>query len=122
MTAAQGVQYENEIPLMREGLEHKVPTFAIHISWDHLSSKRRADYRLSGLIVWNDWMKQDAITRFGYCNDQVYIAGGGSYHRVHARQRGLYGQQTGALCSDRPDWGNTQRRRCLSPCLTLNEV
>ena len=75
LTSGQGLIYAREIPLLRESQARRVPTLAIHMSWDHLSSKRQPGYRVDGLVVWNEFMKQDAIQRFGYREEEVYVAG-----------------------------------------------
>ena len=75
LTSAQGVIYVHEIPLLRESLARGVPTLAIHMSWDQLCSKLEPGYRVDGLVVWNEFMKQDAMQRFGYREDEVYVAG-----------------------------------------------
>jgi len=75
LTSAQGVIYVHEIPLLREALARGVPTLAIHMSWDQLCSKHEPGYRVDGLVVWNEYMKQDAMERFGYRADEVYVAG-----------------------------------------------
>ena len=75
LTSAQGVISVREAPLLRESLARGAPTLAIHMSWDQLCSKHEPGYRVDGLVVWNEFMKQDAIQRFGYREDEVYVAG-----------------------------------------------
>jgi len=75
LTSAQGVISAREIPLLRESLARGVPTLAIHMSWDQLCSKHEPGYRVDELVVWNEYMKQDAMQRFGYREDEVYVAG-----------------------------------------------
>lgn len=74
LTCAPGV-YQREIPLLREALARRLPTMAIHMSWDHLTTKLRAFYKVNRLVVWNEWMKRDAVERFDYNPEHVYIAG-----------------------------------------------
>jgi hypothetical protein len=64
-----------EIPLLRTAVRRRVRSVAIDASWDNFTNKLIPARRVDRLIVWNDVMKEQAVSIHGYRPDQVRVSG-----------------------------------------------
>jgi hypothetical protein len=64
-----------EVPLLRTAVRRRITAMAIDPSWDNFTNKLLPVRRVDRLIVWNDLMKDQAITLHGYQADEVRVAG-----------------------------------------------
>lgn len=64
-----------EVPLLRTAARRGVPSMAIDPSWDNFTNKLMPARRVSRLVVWNDLMKQQAVSLHGYRPDAITVAG-----------------------------------------------
>ncbi len=65
-----------EVRLLRAAHRRGVPTLAIVPSWDNLSSKGVIGENPRHLAVWNDIMRQEALSLYGFKEAAVHICGG----------------------------------------------
>lgn len=65
-----------EVRLLRAAHRQRVPSFSIIPSWDNLSSKGVIGENPSHLVVWNDIMKNEAISLYGFAPNTVHVCGG----------------------------------------------
>ena len=65
----------SEVPLLRTASRRAVRAMAVDPSWDNFTNKLMPVRRVDRLIVWNDLMKQQAVTLHGYAPDEVRTAG-----------------------------------------------
>jgi hypothetical protein len=65
----------SEMPLLRTAVRRRVRSMAIDPSWDNFTNKLLPTRRVDRLIVWNELMKEQAISLHGYAPDDVRIAG-----------------------------------------------
>lgn len=64
-----------EIRLLRAAHRHRVPTLAIVPSWDNLSSKGVIGAYPDHLVVWNQIMRDEAISLYGFKKDHIHVCG-----------------------------------------------
>jgi hypothetical protein len=65
----------SEVPVLRQARRAGVPTAVIGLSWDNLTTKILPVRRVNRLIVWNEWMKRDAVSVQGFAEEQVRVSG-----------------------------------------------
>jgi hypothetical protein len=65
----------SEVPLLRTASRRAIRSMAVDPSWDNFTNKLMPVRRVNRLIVWNDLMKEQAVTLHGYAPDEVRIAG-----------------------------------------------
>jgi hypothetical protein len=65
----------SEVPLMRTARRRRVPCMVLDASWDNFTNKLLPVRQADRLVVWNDLMKQQAITLHGYTPDAVRVTG-----------------------------------------------
>lgn len=70
-----------EVRLLRAARRHGVPSLAIIPSWDNLSSKGVIGENPRHLAVWNDIMKNEAISLYGFAPKTVHVCGGLQFDR-----------------------------------------
>jgi hypothetical protein len=65
----------SEIPLLRTAVRRGVRSMAVDPSWDNFTNKLLPVRRVNRLIVWNELMREQAVSLHGYAPDDVRIAG-----------------------------------------------
>jgi hypothetical protein len=65
----------SEVPLLRTARRRAVRSMAIDPSWDNFTNKLIPVRQVDRLVVWNDIMKEQAITLHGYAADAIRVAG-----------------------------------------------
>jgi hypothetical protein len=65
----------SEVPLLRTASRRRVRSMAVDPSWDNFTNKLMPVRRVDRLIVWNDLMKEQAVSLHGYAPGDVQIAG-----------------------------------------------
>ena len=65
----------SEVPLLRTARRRGVRSMAIDPSWDNFTNKLIPVRQVDRLVVWNDIMKEQAVTLHGYDPDAVSVAG-----------------------------------------------
>lgn len=74
VTSSPGLIF-SEVPLLRTAARRRVRSMTIDPSWDNFTNKLMPVRRVSRLVVWNDLMKQQAVSLHGYALDEVRVAG-----------------------------------------------
>lgn len=64
-----------ESRLIRAAARAGVPTVALVPSWDNLSSKGVIGAMPDHLVVWNETMRQEALSLYDFRQDQIHICG-----------------------------------------------
>lgn len=64
-----------EVPVLKEARRTRTPTAVIGLSWDNLTTKLLPLRHADRLIVWNERMKQEAITVQGIESDRIAVSG-----------------------------------------------
>lgn len=77
----------SEVPVLKEARRRRVRTAAIGLSWDNLTTKVLPLRRLDRLIVWNEWMKREAVSVQGYREEQVAVSGIPHFDHYHDNRR-----------------------------------
>ena len=70
-----------EVRLLRAAHRELVPSLSIIPSWDNLSSKGVIGENPRHLAVWNDIMKNEAISLYGFAPKAVHVCGGLQFDR-----------------------------------------
>lgn len=65
----------SEVPLMRTARRRGVTCMVIDASWDNFTNKLLPVRQADRLVVWNDLMKDQAVTLHGYRPDAVTVSG-----------------------------------------------
>ena len=65
----------SEVPLLRTAVRKRVRSVAVDPSWDNFTNKLLPVRRVNRLIVWNELMKQQAMSLHGYAAEEIRIAG-----------------------------------------------
>ncbi len=65
----------SEVPLLRTARRRGVRSMAIDPSWDNFTNKLIPVRQVDRLVVWNEIMKEQAVTLHGYAPDAVRVAG-----------------------------------------------
>lgn len=65
----------SEVPLLRTARRRGVPSMAIDPSWDNFTNKLIPVRHVDRLVVWNEIMKEQAVSLHGYAADAVRVAG-----------------------------------------------
>lgn len=65
----------SEVPMLRTARRRGVRSMAIDSSWDNYTNKLIPVRQVDRLVVWNDLMKEQAVTLHGYARDAVRVAG-----------------------------------------------
>ena len=65
----------SEVPLLRTARRRGVRSMAIDSSWDNYTNKLIPVRHVDRLVVWNDIMKEQAVTLHGYSPDAIRVAG-----------------------------------------------
>lgn len=64
-----------EIPLLRTAVQRRVRSIVVDPSWDNFTNKLLPVRRADRLVVWNEIMKDQAISLHGYEPGQVRVSG-----------------------------------------------
>jgi hypothetical protein len=64
-----------EVPLLRTAVRRGVPSMAVDASWDNFTNKVLPVRHVTRLLVWNELMKQQAVTLHGYRPEQITVTG-----------------------------------------------
>lgn len=64
-----------ELPYLREARKRKIPITCQMLSWDNLSMRGPFFIRPDKLMLWNSYMKKQAIDNFGHREKDIYITG-----------------------------------------------
>jgi hypothetical protein len=75
MTANYGTE-AFEVRLLRAAKRHGIPSLAIIPSWDNLSSKGVIGEEPQALAVWNEIMRDEARSLYGFRPEQIHVCGG----------------------------------------------
>ncbi|MBI4436388.1 MAG: CDP-glycerol glycerophosphotransferase family protein [Candidatus Omnitrophica bacterium] len=75
ITASPGFHSQKDIPLIREAQDHGVKTLCAVFSWDNLTTNGIFPTRPDYLAVWNELMKEEAITIHHYDPEKIFIVG-----------------------------------------------
>jgi hypothetical protein len=78
-----------EIPLLRTAVRRGVRSVAIDASWDNFTNKLIPTRRVDRLIVWNQVMKDQAVSIHGYRPDDVLVSGPPQWDRYFAGTGGI---------------------------------
>ena len=65
----------SEVPLLRTARRRGVRCMAIDPSWDNFTNKLIPVRQVDRLVVWNEIMKEQAISLHGYAPDAIAVAG-----------------------------------------------
>lgn len=65
----------SEVPLLRTAARRRVWSVAVDPSWDNFTNKLIPVRRVNRLIVWNELMKEQAVSLHGYQADDIRLAG-----------------------------------------------
>ena len=65
----------SEVPLMRTARRRGVPCMVIDASWDNFTNKLLPVRQADRLVVWNNLMKEQAVTLHGYQPEAVRVTG-----------------------------------------------
>ena len=65
----------SEVPLLRTARRRGVLSMAIDPSWDNFTNKLIPVRQVDRLVVWNEIMKEQAISLHGYAPDAIRVAG-----------------------------------------------
>ena len=65
----------SEVPLLRTARRRGVRSMAIDASWDNFTNKLIPVRQVDRLVVWNDIMKEQAVTLHGYDPEAIRVAG-----------------------------------------------
>lgn len=65
----------SEVPLMRTARRRGVPCMVIDASWDNFTNKLLPVRQADRLVVWNNLMKEQAVTLHGYRPEAVRVTG-----------------------------------------------
>jgi len=64
-----------DIPLLKRAKKENVKIVCPVLSWDNLTSKGYMNPKPDKLIVWNEIMKQEAITFHNFKEEDIYVSG-----------------------------------------------
>lgn len=64
-----------EAPIILQAQRKKIPTIAMNFSWDNLTANAKHIRKTDYLIVWNDIIKEEAISIHGYQKDKIFVSG-----------------------------------------------
>jgi hypothetical protein len=64
-----------EVPVLRTAARRGVRTIVVDPSWDNFTNKLVPVRRVDRLVVWNDIMKEQAVTLHGYRPEQIRTSG-----------------------------------------------
>jgi hypothetical protein len=64
-----------ELPYLREARRRNIPITCQMLSWDNLSMRGPFFIRPDTLMLWNSYMKQQAIDNFGQNEKDIYVTG-----------------------------------------------
>jgi hypothetical protein len=64
-----------EVPLLRTAARRGIRTMAIDPSWDNFTNKLLPVRRVDRLLVWNELMREQAITWHGYQAEDIRLCG-----------------------------------------------
>jgi hypothetical protein len=64
-----------EIDYIQAAGELKIPTVAIVLSWDNLTTKGTFHRIPDAVLVWNDALRQEAVTIHGVPSENIYLTG-----------------------------------------------
>src|SRR5262249_23504947 len=79
--------YFSEGPLLARAVREQVAAVAVDLSWDHFTTKTAPLRPVSGLAVWNQAMRQQAVQFHGYRAEQVCVSGVPQFDIYHDRSR-----------------------------------
>lgn len=65
----------SEVPLLRTAARRGIRSVAVDPSWDNFTNKLIPVRRVSRLIVWNELMRDQAVSLHGYQPEQIRLAG-----------------------------------------------
>ena len=65
----------SEVPLIRTARRRGIPSMAIDPSWDNFTNKLIPVRQVDRLVVWNDLMKEQAVSLHGYDESAIRVAG-----------------------------------------------
>lgn len=66
--------------------KYKLPVVAVNFSWDNLTTNAKHLRRTNYLIVWNEYMKAEAIKYHNYKEDHVFISGSMRFDYYFSKQ------------------------------------
>lgn len=71
---ATSIAFEGDADVLKEAKKEKIPTIGMAKSWDNFC-KNSFRIKVDKLIVWNEFMKEEAIKYQNYKPQDIYIAG-----------------------------------------------
>jgi hypothetical protein len=74
------------VPLLRTARRRGVRSMAIDASWDNFTNKLIPVRQVDRLVVWNEIMKEQAVSLHGYAPDAIRVAGAPQFDQ-HFRAR-----------------------------------
>lgn len=69
------LNYSADYPIMRTADHLNVPVVALVSSWDNLTSKAFFPFSLQRLVVWNEILKEEAVSLFHFPEERISITG-----------------------------------------------
>jgi CDP-Glycerol:Poly(glycerophosphate) glycerophosphotransferase len=75
----------SEVPLLRTARRQRVRAMAIDPSWDNFTNKLLPVRRVDRLLVWNELMRDQAISLHGYRAEEIRICGAPQFDAYFAR-------------------------------------
>lgn len=73
------LNYSNDYPLLKSAALKSVKAVALVSSWDNLTSKAFFPYELTSLVVWNQVMKAEAVSLYGFDEEKILVSGAPRY-------------------------------------------
>lgn len=84
VTCSPGFHSNRDIPLIKEAKRAKIPTVCAVLSWDNLMTCGLMPTRPNYLLVWNESMKQEAVTLHHYRPEEVWVTGPPGFDFYHS--------------------------------------
>lgn len=104
------LNYSADYPIMRTADLLKVPVIALVSSWDNLTSKAFFPFSLEKLVVWNEVLKDEALSLFHFPEERIEVTGIPRYD-LFFRETDFRTEKT-----FRKDWGIGLDTRIICYC------
>ncbi|MCG9881414.1 MAG: CDP-glycerol glycerophosphotransferase family protein, partial [Bacteroidia bacterium] len=69
------LNYSKDYPILRMADKLKVPAISLVSSWDNLTSKGFYSFSINKIVVWNNVLKEEAMSLFGYPEKDIFVSG-----------------------------------------------
>lgn len=66
---------QTQLPFIRQAKKRGVPIIGMILSWDNLTSHPLLPTRFDKVLVWNEFLREQLITYYGYGSNQIELTG-----------------------------------------------